>query len=341
MDEVAFSITSYKGHEHDVLRLRNNNRANPQTSIYMNWRYLGEKSPYPPLICWATSQNKQVGMAAIVFRPYWVDQKLHYFAVLGDISVDANMRGKGMGKNLLRYVTLFLKEQSYYCALVIPNEPVKKTLLSEGWITPESFVWYVWTVDPVPKLNEYIKPRLLVNILDVVYRLYTWIKLNSITAADIELRKTDVFDESFDEFWRKYKKDGIIRDRSARSLRWRYQEHPNKKYETRKVFSRGDLVGYIIYEFENGNTCFIADFLTLDVKYTRPAIKLFIDEICKTRHIHSIRYKLNENHHYGADLVKFGFRKRHDNDVFQVLMLNTSNTSGSRKWYVSRGDKDT
>ncbi|HYA27261.1 MAG TPA: GNAT family N-acetyltransferase [Acidobacteriota bacterium] len=342
MDDVTFSVTPYSGYENDVLRLRNSNRTKPQTLDYLNWRYLHEPSPHPPIIFWAYCDGACVGMASIIFRPYWIIGTLHYAAILGDISVNENMRGKGIGRNLLQHITAHIKKHSYHCSFVIPNEPIKKSLLAEGWIIPESFVWYVWTVDPHLKIKKYVKVEFIATLLDKLYRVINWIKLKKINTSHFSSFRSDFFDDSFESFWQEFPKTQlIIRDRGLTSLQWRYQHHPNIKYKIMKFEYEEKFIGYIIYEYESNNTCYITDILTLDRKFIKQITKLFIHEISQSGYIQSIRYKLNEGHPYGVVLEEMGFRRRKESDVFQALFSSPSPLSERHIWYVSRGDKDT
>lgn len=340
-EAVTFSMTSYSGYENDVLRLRNSNRANSQTLDYLNWRYLHEPCPYPPIIFWVNFNGEHVGMASIIFRPYWINSKLSYAAVLGDISVDSHMRGQGVGRKLLQHVTAYLKEKASYFSFVIPNEPVRKSLLAEGWTIPESFAWYVWTVDLKPKIKDYLNVGLVLAILDKLYRVFNWIRLKRIDTSHFHGLHADFFDDSFEFFWQQFPKTGlIIRDRGLKSLQWRYQRHPNIKYKIMKFAYEEKFIGYVVYE-DASNTCFVTDMLALDTKFIKKITKLFINEICHSEHIQSIRYKLNEGHPYGVVLEGMGFRKRKESDVFQTLVSQQSLLPDPHTWYVSRGDKDT
>jgi len=341
MEKITFAATSYRGYASEILRLRNNNRVNHQKLDYIEWRYMGEECPYPPGIFWVYLSDMHVGMAAIVFRPYWVDGKLHYFAVLGDISLNEEMRGKGIGKKFLHFVSLQIETQSYYCSFVIPNAAVKKSLDSCGWAVPESFAWYILFVDPVSKIYDLFKTRVIADLLSKIYRFIIKMRLSLISIEQYRIEKVKTFDESFDFLWQAYPKTGIIiRDRSTASLRWRYEKHPNVKYDAIKFIREDKFIGYIVYSLQKDG-CFIEDILILETKFIKPIIKLFINEIRKNKNVAIIRAKLNINHPYAAKLDEIGFIKRIEKDVFQTFTPDKKAFAPDCKWFVTRADKDT
>ena len=69
-----------------------------------------------------------------------------------------------MRAGLTRYSTpkhdlVFMAEggEDVACCFVIPNEALSSCLLSCGWEDSETFVWYVWVIDPTYKLDKYLK----------------------------------------------------------------------------------------------------------------------------------------------------------------------------------------
>ena len=343
MEEVTFSVTPYRGHEEEILRIRNNNRSEPQTRDYIEWRYAGEKSPYFPIIYWVhLSDGTRVGMASINFRPYWADNKLLYFAVLGDISLDVKMRGKGIGKRLLQYATTHIKNKPYDCSLVIPNDAIKRSLDSLGWITPEPFAWYIWFINPASKIYELLKIKIIANVLSAAYAVIIRIKLSPFKIDRYQIEAVEAFDESFDALWKSYKKTGIIlRDRSRASLQWRYERHPCRKYSTTRILHEGNFIGYVIYELADDRKCFIVDMLMIENKFIKPAMKIFLQYVARNKVADIVRFKLNMNHPYARKLKEMGFIRKMEGDVFKTFVPDKTTFPVSCKWFLTRGDKDT
>jgi GNAT superfamily N-acetyltransferase len=342
MERISFSVTSFEEYQEEILRIRNNNRHWQQTLGYMRWRYRGEVSPYPPVIFWVRlPDGTSVGMAAIIFRPYWVNNKLHYFAVLGDISVDEKMRGKGVGRKFLQFINSYIEKESYFCSLVIPNNAVRKSLEKSGWIVAETFVWYVLFVNPASRIYNLLKSRVLAEVLNSFYHTIMSMRLSRISIDNYKLEKANTFDKSFDLLWQAYPKWGIIlRDRSSVSLRWRYEKHPDRNYEIIKFLYEEKFVGYIIYEIGSEGKCFIEDILIFEAASIKPIMKLFISEMWKNKNVRVIRVKLNVNHSYADELEKTGFIKRMGGDIIQTFTPQAISPVDC-KWFLNRGDKDT
>src|SRR5438445_1861291 len=87
------AVTGYAGFEGEIQRLRNANRPLARTATYLNWRYAGSAGAPDPKIFWISDGTERfLGMAALIFRPFWVNGELQHVAVLGDISLDAGLR---------------------------------------------------------------------------------------------------------------------------------------------------------------------------------------------------------------------------------------------------------
>lgn len=343
-DQIIFSRTGYEGHEEEVLSLRNRNRPDTQTRAYMDWRYLGQKSSHPPQIFWAMNVNNTlIGMASIIFRPYWVDNSLFEFAVLGDISINEEWRGQGISKHLFRNINFFLVKESIPCAFVIPNPPAAKSLSHAHWKSQDNFAYYVRFMNPEAKLYQLIKSKTMAKVAGRLYRQFVGTQLSAYIYNNAELLTTTSIDDSFNHFWQAFpKKNMIISDRSTESLHWRYEMHPYDKYEIRKLLYNNDFVGYIIYTLKDSEVCYIVDMLAFEPRYIKLMLRLFLKEILAYKKTHIIRIKFNSNNLYDASLRQSGFVKRYDEDVFQIFTIPSGSFLASPyKWFISIGDKDT
>src|SRR2546430_5984453 len=107
--EFSCEVTGFHGYEQQILGLRNANRDEPETLEYLAWRYRRSADSPEPQVFWLLSPDRQrVGMASVVFRPYWSNNTRVQTAVVGDISLDTRWRGRGLGQVLLRFMTEYL-----------------------------------------------------------------------------------------------------------------------------------------------------------------------------------------------------------------------------------------
>src|SRR5580698_2412935 len=103
-DGFSCAVSGFVGMEQEILRLRNTNRDNSETTAYLTWRYQSVPGAPTPCVYWLlTAQGERIGMAAAIFRPYWVQGVRTQVAVIGDISLDARWRGRGLGPEVLRH----------------------------------------------------------------------------------------------------------------------------------------------------------------------------------------------------------------------------------------------
>ncbi len=258
-----FKVSGYSGFEETILRMRNLNRDNPKTRQYFNWRYENSDASYEPKVFWLMSASGEaIGMASLIFRLYWVNNQPCRLAVLGDISLDASCRGKGLGRKLLQFVSQYIGEHlPDHFGLVIPTETARKSLASIGWITEGMLIPYVFLLDPKDKFTRLLRSKWLAKCAsrvfhDMVFRL---VRKYSKIGYSIQIVREP--DESFELFWKGFLKDNfIISDKGIKTLLWRYVDHPQHQFFFAKLM-RGDwLTGYLIYEYSKENqACSIYD----------------------------------------------------------------------------------
>src|SRR5205823_3553504 len=91
--EFSCEVTGFHGYEQETL-------------AYLDWRYRrSADSPEPQVFWLLTPERQRIGMASVVFRPYWSNNTRVQTAVVGDISLDTRWRGRGLGQALLRFMT--------------------------------------------------------------------------------------------------------------------------------------------------------------------------------------------------------------------------------------------
>src|SRR5438874_1914163 len=145
--EFSCEVTGFHGYEQEILSLRNANRDEPETLAYLDWRYRrSADSPEPQVFWLLTPERQRIGMASVVFRPYWSNNTRVQTAVVGDISLDTRWRGRGLGQALLRFMTEYLDVHfPQQPAFVIPTEAARRALSKVGWVTSGTLV-QTWSI---------------------------------------------------------------------------------------------------------------------------------------------------------------------------------------------------
>ncbi len=337
------TVTGSDGQEQEILRLRNANRDSPETLEYIDWRYQNSPDALEPRVFWLLSQDGQrIGMASVVFRPYWINGVRVQTAVVGDISLDACWRGRGLGQLLLRFMTNYLDE---HCpqqpAFVIPTEAARRTLASVGWVTPGALVPHVYVLDFTRYVRALVRSGWLATRIAGQIRRLARLAASARAPRDGSLHFADALDESLLQFAHRLPtSDGAVHDAGPDALKWRYAQHPNTRF-TFATFSRsGEVCGFLIFEESTlEQTCSIYELAARTPADMRAMLALFILRGLSTPDLITLRVLLNDGHPDRTCLRRLGFIARRPDAVFQVHSL--SGTAERLAWRVTQGDKDT
>jgi hypothetical protein len=278
-------------------------------------------------------------MAAVIARPYWFDGKAASVGVLGDISLDASRRGKGLGRLLLASMTAHCdKEHPERMQFVIPTEAAQRTLESVGWRVGGKLIQHVMLLDPREKLDERFGnaalSRAVGRIYKVLLRTMLWLK----TSRQFSLQVGMQFDESFERFWREFPKRGVcLADRSVATLRWRYAGHPHHEFKVASLVGRDGLAGYLVYE-RHGAECSIYDVLAQSRPHLNRMLALFVRQTL-AEGLASIRVTLNDRHPYRPVFRWMGFATR-ESVLFLLHGASQPQPNGPLTWVLTQGDKD-
>jgi GNAT superfamily N-acetyltransferase len=142
-------VTGYKGFEDEILQLLNANRPVAQTRRWLDWRYTQLPGVPAPKVFWIRYNDRlPVGMASLIFRRYWVNGEPRDVAVLGDISLKQDLRGLGLGRQLMAFIGRHLNSWPNHSAFVIPTSAAERCLSATGRTTAGCIVPHVLLVDP-------------------------------------------------------------------------------------------------------------------------------------------------------------------------------------------------
>ena len=336
---LQFSVTDYSGSEDEILRLLNANRPDTKTRRWLDWRYAQRPDAPAPKVFWLRYPDRHaVGMASLIYRRYWVNGQPRDLAVLGDISLREDLRGRGLGRQLMAFVGQHLNSWPDQTGFVIPTAAAERCLDTTGWTTVGSLVPHVFLVDPTEAFMRLLRHQLLARGVASVFRglMTTGLCLS----GSGKLQFVDDVDETFDMFWRQFpKRNVILRDMSQETLRWRYIRHPDYRFSVAKLMSDGELTGYLIFEIgQQDGTCRIHDVLVKRPQDLRRMLSLFARHVQRMGGPSSIRLVLADHHPYRRNLWKCGFMTRPAQAVFQVR--SARGVFDHCTWYVTSGDKD-
>jgi GNAT superfamily N-acetyltransferase len=336
-------VTGFDGLEREILRLRNANRDRPETLKYLNWRYRRAPDAPEPRVFWLLSPDRQrVGMASVVFRPYWINSARVQTAVVGDISLDARWRGRGLGQVLLRFMTEYLDEHfPQQPAFVIPTEAARRALARVGWAAPGALVPHVYVLDAARYLRALVRSGRLADRIARALRGCARVLARLRAPRDGSLHLQGTLDESLAEFARGLPASGdAVHDLGPESLNWRYAQHPHTRFTFARFTRSGETRGFLVFEDSILNqTCSIYDLVANTPADMRAMLALFVLRGLSTPSLATLRVLLDERHPCRTYLRRLGFIARRPDAVFQVH--SRSGLAERLAWCVTLGDKDT
>jgi GNAT superfamily N-acetyltransferase len=340
--QLSCEASGFHGFEDEMLRLRNTNRESPETLAYLNWRY--ERSPEAPepVLFWLLSPARErIGMAAAIFHPYWVDARRVQVAVIGDISVDAAWRGRGLGQRLLRFMTAHLDEHfPQHPALVIPTESARHAFARIGWTTAGALAPLVYLLDAGRYLQPLLRSARLAGAVAGGVRVCARLLVKRHVRSGDELSLSPAPDASFTDLGRPGSVQVGLRDTGPGPLDWRYVRHPHTRFTFATLRHAGEARACLVFEESTlPGTCSIYDLAARSPADLRALCALFVERGLATPGLASLRVQLDERHPARAHLRRLGFIAR---AAETVLQIHSRDGSAERlEWRVSQGDKDT
>lgn len=340
---VSCEVTGFCGHEEAILSLRNSNRDSPETPEYLRWRYESAAGAPAPCVFWLKSADGEVlGMAAAIFRPYLIDGRPGYVAVIGDISVDARYRRLGLGQELLRAMTEHLKQLAPAgYGFVIPTDSARRALEKVGWVTAGQLGSLVYVADAQAYLRRLLRLRPLAAVVARMLRAGTDIRARRHVRAGGSLRLNPAPDAHTYAFLQQLPKaSGVQRSLEPGALEWRYVRHPHSRFTFATYWLGGAVRGLLVFEDTTlEGTCSIYDLFALEDADMRAMLALFILRSSTVPGIATIRVMLDGAHPAREALRRVGFIARPAQAVFQVH--SRSGDAQRMHWRVTQGDKDT
>jgi GNAT superfamily N-acetyltransferase len=341
--EFLCEVTGFNGYEQEILRLRNANRDELESLEYLDWRYQRSPDSPEPQVFWLLSPERQrIGMASVVFRPYWSNNRRVQTAVVGDISLDTPWRGRGLGQVLLRFMTEYLDQHfPQQPAFVIPTEAARRALAKVGWVTLGALVPHVYVLDATRYARAFVRSEWLATRIAgrmrALARMVT--RLRAPRRGSLHLQ--DSLDESLLEFARRLPPPrDAVHDLGPESLNWRYAQHPHTRFNFARFTRSGETRGLLVFEGSTlEQTWSIYDLAAKTPADLRAMLALFIQRALSAPDLVTLRVTVDERHPCRKHLRRLGFIARRPDAVFQVH--SRSGIAERLVWCVTQGDKDT
>ena len=335
-------VTGFEGFQEEILRLRNSNRERPETLEYLNWRYRSTDDAPEPRVFWLLqAAGERVGMVSAIFRPYLVNNERVLTAVIGDISLDARLRGRGLGKVLLRFMTHHLDEFfPRQPAFVIPTEAARRTLARVGWVTGGTLVPHVCVLDATSYLRAILHSARLARAIAGRLRAAVRAIMRLRVPGDGVLFLTSARNNCVLGLPCGFtRRADVARDLAPAELSWRYAQHPHVRFVVGRYYRADMLRGFVVFEDDSQTqACSVYDLTATEPADLRAMLALLVLRGMAAE-LTSVRMILDNRHPARGCLRGLGFIARPADSVFQV---HSSNGMAERAiWRVTQGDKDT
>jgi GNAT superfamily N-acetyltransferase len=331
--------TAFQGFEAEILRLRNSNREHGETLDYLKWRYQSTAGAPDPRVYWLLdAAERPIGMASAIFRPYSINATAGYVAVIGDISIDQEWRGRGLGRTLLQFMTAELdREHTGYPGLVIPTETARRTLARVGWATAGSLAPLIYVVEPSIYLRPLVRSELVARAVQSGTRLLA----RAFASREGSLAIADSPRAAREFLLGQQTPRGVVqRILSPETLEWRYAQHPHAKFQFATYVRSGSTNGLLVFEERAlERYCTIYDLVACSKRDLRDMLAHFILDVLSRSSVISVRLLLDDRHPARDCLRVLGFVPRPAEAAFQVRWL--AGDAQSLQWRISQGDKDT
>ena len=337
------TATAFQGFEAEILRLRNSNREHGETLDYLKWRYQSTAGAPDPRVYWLLdAAERPIGMASAIFRPYSINAIAGYVAVIGDISIDKEWRGRGLGRTLLQFMTADLdREHAGHPGLVIPTESARRTLARVGWATAGSLAPLIYVLEPSIYLRPLVRSELVARGLARAVQSGTRLLARAFASPEGSLTIADSPRAAREFLLGQQTPRGVVqRILSPETLEWRYAQHPRAKFQFATYLRSGSTNGVLVFEERAlERSCTICDLVACSKRDLRDMLAHFILDVLSQSRVISVRLLLDDRHPARDCLLVLGFVPRPAEAAFQVHWL--AGDAQSLQWRISQGDKDT
>jgi hypothetical protein len=281
-------------------------------------------------------EPRVVGAAGCLSRRFAVDGDMIAGGAAIDLNVDECQRTVGPALTLARAVTQAADQRGLACLYGLPIPSAAAVLKRCGYRPIGKIANWTKLLRSETKLRGVLRSDLVAKLaapfVDAALR---WRSSESQRLpAGIVAESPAEFDERFDQFWeRAAQRSGVLGERSAEYLTWRFTECPDVKYETLALSRRGELLGYLVW-YRAGESLCIADLLAED--HATEWLLAEFSRLARRSRASAIRFSCFGPPAFYARLHAAGFSRRQDSTTVLVRM-----SRGSDDWYLTMADHDT
>ena len=281
-----------------------------------------------------------IGSAGLMRRRFSIAGEVIEGGAAIDLNVDEQQRSVGPAMTLARAVMKLADENGSSCLYGFPIPRAAGVLKRCGYQQIGEVSNWTKLLRSEVKLRSVLRSSMAAKLagplVDVVLRWKSPVREWRLP-QQVVVETPTTFDERFNRLWQAAaQRIGVLGERSADYLRWRFTKCPELKYECFALAGRGcgELLGYIVWYRSDESIC-IADLLAVDDAATELLLSEFTRQARRLR-ADAIRLACFATPQFYEQLEAAGFSRRQDSYPVLVRMHETVTD-----WYLTMADHDT
>lgn len=281
-----------------------------------------------------------IGAAGLLRRRFSIAGEVIEGGAAIDLNVDERQRSVGPAMTLARAIMKLAEENGCACLYGFPMPRAAGILKRCGYRQLGAVSNWTKLLRSESKLRSVLcsslAAKLAAPLVDVTLRWKSSGREPRLPQS-VVVETPATFDERFDRLWRiAAARFGVLGERSADYLRWRFTKCPELKYECFALADRGggELLGYVVWHRSEASVC-IADLLAVDDSATELLLAEFTRQ-ARRKKADAIRMACFGPSSFYSLLESAGFSRRQDSDAVLVRMPEVAGDV-----YLTMADHDT
>ncbi|HTU66402.1 MAG TPA: GNAT family N-acetyltransferase [Steroidobacteraceae bacterium] len=348
MSEVVFRTLPFAQCADVVAAFRNSQREAQRDAGYFDWRYSRRPSGLPAYVTLGfDAGGTAVAAASLIPHDFLVAEVPVKAGMIGDVSVSASMRGKGLAARLLAQLRDDAFARGLDACFVLPNAELTGALTRTGFEHVGAIRRAIRVLGLRGRLTQKLGPvgGLAGALIDGLWRTAGHLADGQLPDRFGTAEPT-AFDARYDALWARLPKaDTALAVRDSTWLGWRFAAKPGGRYRLFELTRGAELAGYVVHHAEPG-LVYVDDFLAADLEAAQLLGRAFASAARAGRWADSIQIRYVEQAGdpaagHSTLAVPFsggGYHWRADSQA--VMWTATDRVPQPRHWYVTPADKD-
>jgi hypothetical protein len=307
-----------------------------------NWLY--RNNPHGRAAAWLmrdTLIGEVIGAAAAFPRRVMINERPGRCWVLGDFCVSDRHRSLGPAVKLQRACLDVLSTDRGEFCYNFPSAAMMAVYRRLAVTTSSALVRFAKPL----RADRFVRRSLGNSVLggmisrmaNAALRLRDW-KTGDLSGVEVALHSGPCGEEFTILAGNAMPSHGVVVERTADYLNWRYLAYPRLSYEILTARNNGVLTGYAVFSQE-GEDATISDCVVKTDRRTTHALLGALVSLLRERNVALVNVPILMSHPLTKILIEVGFRPRESTPMV-VYPLSYTADHGAVQWHVMSGDRD-